>query len=317
MRESILPRMKTATQDMVLGGLIKHAKDRKMVIVIGEPGEGKTITLLDFCAKSATPAYYYRCSPNTTMNSLLVFIANAIGIRVVGGNDELQNRIQQRLKRNPNFCFVFDEVEYLAYGNGAKIDVLRQIYDETNVPFVLCGTYILKDLITGTKKDEKGKNHNRPQIFRRLRKEEFDLVEEEEVFNYLSELERAYAVMFDYDVKIELVAQCRDRQSGGIGNFIEIIELLLSQVRSEWIDISCQIIKETGRKIHDHTEKAQTYTSIKENKMDTVTETQDVADEVNEVLLNSNKEHIDVKSLQVAKIDMEIYEDSLRHKMIQ
>ena len=49
MKESILPRMHTATQDTVLGGIIKHVNDRKMVIVLGEHGEGKTITVLDFC----------------------------------------------------------------------------------------------------------------------------------------------------------------------------------------------------------------------------------------------------------------------------
>lgn len=83
MRESILPRMYTATQDTVLGGVIQHVNSKKMVIVLGEPGEGKTVTMLDFCTQYPHPAYYYRCSPNTTMNSLLVFIANAIGVRVV------------------------------------------------------------------------------------------------------------------------------------------------------------------------------------------------------------------------------------------
>ena len=47
MRESILPRMYTATQDTVLGGVIQHVNSKKMVIVLGEPGEGKTVTMLD------------------------------------------------------------------------------------------------------------------------------------------------------------------------------------------------------------------------------------------------------------------------------
>lgn len=93
MRESILPRMYTATQDTVLGGVIQHVNSKKMVIVLGEPGEGKTVTMLDFCTQYPHPAYYYRCSPNTTMNSLLVFIANAIGVRVVGDNGTVQDRI--------------------------------------------------------------------------------------------------------------------------------------------------------------------------------------------------------------------------------
>ena len=35
MRESILPRMYTATQDTVLGGVIQHVNSKKMVIVLG------------------------------------------------------------------------------------------------------------------------------------------------------------------------------------------------------------------------------------------------------------------------------------------
>ena len=71
------------------------------------------ITRFSRCV-SAHPAYYYRCSPNTTMNSLLVFIANAIGVRVVGDNGTVQDRIQRKLQDDPNYCFVFDEAEYLA-----------------------------------------------------------------------------------------------------------------------------------------------------------------------------------------------------------
>ena len=59
MRESILPRMYTATQDTVLGGVIQHVNSKKMVIVLGEPGEGKTVTMLDFCTQYPHPAYYY------------------------------------------------------------------------------------------------------------------------------------------------------------------------------------------------------------------------------------------------------------------
>ena len=130
------------------------------------------------------------------MNSLLVFIANAIGVRVVGDNGTVQDRIQRKLQDDPNYCFVFDEAEYLANGNGSKIDVLRQIFDETDVPIIICGTYVLKDLISGERKKDHNITHNRPQIFRRLRKEEFDRIDEREILDYLRQLEQQYAVSF-------------------------------------------------------------------------------------------------------------------------
>ena len=319
MKESILPRMRTATQDTVLGGLIKHVKDRKMVIVLGEPGEGKTITLLDFCMQHTDSSYYYRCSPNTTMNSLLIFLAKAVGVRVVGDNDQLQESIQEKLHENPNYCFAFDEVEYLTCGNGRKIDVLRQIFDDTDVPIILCGTYELKDMISGERKKNRHKTHNHSQIIRRLRKEEFELIEEHEVYNYLSQLENQYAVTFHPQVKSDLVSQCRDRQSGGLGNFIEIIELLFSQVRPEWKEISHQIMKEEGRILHTHSEQAQAFTGIKPRKKedDEKIETDNTADILQDKYdkIETHVSYVDVSKLPNAYIDREIYIDSLRHKM--
>lgn len=308
MKESILPRMHTNTQDIVLGGIIKHVQDKKMVIVLGEPGEGKTITVLDFCMQNTTPSYYYRCSPNTTMNSLLIFIANAIGVRVVGSNDELQNRIQKKLQQNPDYCFVFDEAEYLAYGNGTKIDVLRQIFDETGVPIILCGTYVLKDLISGERKKNADKTHNRPQIFRRLRKEEFEMIEEQEVFDYLSFLEENYKVIFDTRVKQDLASLCRDRQSGGLGNFIEIIELIFSLVRPEWKDISYQINQQNKRILHTHDEVAQSFTAIKPDKLEQ-------QEQYKSPVAYTQNNKINISTLTPVTIDMSILKDSLRHKM--
>lgn len=316
MKESILPRMKTATQDTVLGGIIKHVKDRKMVIVLGEPGEGKTITLLDFCMQHPNASYYYRCSPNTTMNSLLIFIAKAIGVRVAGDNDQLQESIQEKLHENPNYCFAFDEVEYLTYGNGRKIDVLRQIFDDTDVPIIICGTYELKDMISGERKRNRHKTHNHSQIIRRLRKEEFEMIEEQEIYDYLTELEQKYAVIFEPQVKSDLVSQCRDRESGGLGNFIEIIELLFSQVRPEWEAISYQLIREEGRVLHTHTEQAQAFTGIKppkENETEKTPNEKSVSDTVNKV--ENAAPYINVPELEQIHIDRALYLDSLRHKM--
>ena len=325
MKESILPRMKTNTQDTVLGGIIDHLENGKMAIVLGEPGEGKTVTVLDFCVQHTRPSYYFRCSPNTRMESLLIFMAKAIGVRVTNDNDQMQEMIEESLQDNPNYCFVFDEVEYLANGNCNKLDVIRQIADDSDVDIVLCGTYELQDMISGEQKSRRKKNHNRSQLHRRLRRAEFQIVEEAEVYDYLSLLENLYHITFDAKVKAELVTQCRDRQNGGLGNFIEIIELLFSQVRPEWKTISYQIIKETGRTLHTHKERVQSFTGIKPRKPDKSTESGD--DEVKngesvtsltaKHTLSEATDYIDVSKLSNVIIDMSIYSDSLRHKMLR
>ncbi|MBR1478999.1 MAG: AAA family ATPase [Lachnospiraceae bacterium] len=336
MKESILPRMQTETQDTVLGGIIKHLKDKKMVIVLGEPGEGKTITILDFCVQNTCPSFYFRCSPNTTMKGILIFIAKAIGVRVTSDNDQMQELIQKKLKENPDFCFAFDEVEYLANGNCKKLDTIRQIFDETDASFIICGTYELKDMISGEKKASRYKTHNRSQLFRRLRKAEFEMIDEKEIYDYLELLEREYAVTFDPEVKSALVSQCRDRENGGLGNFIEIIELLFSFVRPEWESISYQLIRKSGRVLHTHTEYVQSFTGIKPDPSDPVEAAENPASSASgQATINGNpggfdesktadgKDNsdagntIDISSLKRVRIDMGIYNDSLRHKMIK
>ena len=232
-------------------------------------------------------------------------------------------------------------MEYLANGNCKKLDTIRQIFDETDASFIICGTYELKDMISGEKKSSREKTHNRSQLFRRLRKAEFEMIDEKEIYAYLELLEKEYVVSFDQQVKEALVSQCRDRDNGGLGNFIEIIELLFSFVRPEWEDISYQLIRKSGRILHTHTKYIQSFTGIKPDSSDKVdpndndpllddstisravnannTDTQAANFHKNEKTDDTADitETIDVSALKTVKIDMGIYNDSLKHKMIK
>jgi len=176
---------------------------------------------------------------------------------------------------------------------------------------------VLKDLISGERKKKVTQTHNRPQIFRRLRKEEFDRIDELEVNDYLSLLEKQYALQLDPPVRTSLIANCRDRQSGSLGNFIEILELLFSQVRPECETISYQMIQKTGRTLHHHTEAVQSYSSIKPTKCDN----QEIKDFEDEKRLNTAfvqnlpSESIDISTLTPVRVDMKTLQDVLRHKM--
>ena len=177
-------------------------------------------------------------------------------------------------------------------------------------------------MISGEQKSRRKKNHNRSQLHRRLRLAEFQIVKESEVYNYIALLEDKYNVSFDPKVKAELVTQCRDRQNGGLGNFIEIIELLFSEVRPEWKAISYQIIRETGRVLHTHTERVQSFTGIKPRKSNKQDENNPTADNnAQNEMKNHNAaaatDHIDVRKLKTAVIDTAIFNDSLRHKMLR
>lgn len=145
------------------------------------------------------------------------------------------------------------------------------------------------------------------------------MIDESEIYDYLQLLEVEYAVQFDAKVKSELTSQCRDRHNGGLGNFIELIELLFSQVRPEWKDISYQLIRESGRVLHTHTEQAQSFTGIKPRKTSPKEDPEDPAEKTSDALSSSPEPptYIDVVSLPVVHIDIATYNDSLRHKMLK
>lgn len=231
-----LPLMDTENFRSVYGSLKFSIDERKLSVVLGAPGSGKT-TALKILEAENLHNHYILCSPNTTMKSMLLSIANAINADVKGSNDKLQEQVTKALQADPDHCIMFDECEYLHRGNVSKIDVLRQIYDQTNVPFVLCGTYRLKSLLVGNKKEE----HDQPQIFRRLLKSEFNIIKKEEILSYLDLLEKTYAVTFSQEARTELFSLCRDRENGGLGIFIALLELIFSIVRPEWKDITKQL----------------------------------------------------------------------------
>ena len=134
----------------------------------------------------------------------------------------------------------------------------------------------------------------------------------------LIQLEKQYAIFFEPQVETALISRCRDRQSGGLGNFIEILELMISYVRPEWETISYQIIEESGRILHDHTEDIQAYTSIKSSRYDILEneeETENKDNIVNVPTVDTKREYINVSALKTANIDIALFNDALRHKM--
>ena len=188
-------------------------------------------TLLDDINLEYSDAHVILCSPTMTMKNLLVKIVNSINTHVKGDTYSVQQQLTEALIADPKHILLFDECENLHRGNVSKIDVLRQIYDEANIPMVLCGTYRLQALLSGAN------DHNQPQIFRRLFKAEFKLITKEEFTKYLDELEELLVVRFTADVRNELFSLGTDVENGGLGIFIYLLENTLPFIRPEWEEI--------------------------------------------------------------------------------
>lgn len=252
-QESILPRMSISNQDAIIGSILSLSNLNYIVALIGEPGSGKTVTVLDFCSKCPIQAFYYRCPDNLSMKSLLIQIDKCVDINVTDkdSSDTLQRLIESHLYTNPNYYFIFDEAENLCSGNAKKLDVIRQIWDATGIKIILVGTHELLDRITGIKRRNPFLTNHQSQIARRIRKEEFKVVQEREINDYLLNLELNYAVRFDSQVKAKLISICRDQRNGGLASFIQILSTLFELYRPEWVDISIQLNEKSNRTLHD------------------------------------------------------------------
>ena len=228
--------MKTASYDEVMGTIKMGIQKKNLIAVIGDPGAGKS-SLLDDVVNEYPNAHRILCSPTMSPKDMLTKIAASLQVHTKGDTNKVKDQLTEELIHDPNHILLFDEGEYLNRKGAEKLDILRQIYDESNVPMVLCGTYRLKNMLTTA-----DKNHNQPQITRRLLKAEFKPVTKEEFTTYLDQLEELFVIHFKLEARNELFSLCTDAENGGLGIFIYFLENTLPFVRHEWEDI-CEAYK--------------------------------------------------------------------------
>ncbi len=207
-----------------LGFLDDIMKRKKMGCMIGAPGCGKTTAIEEYAKRNDNVVVIEACS-GMRENDLIDEIADSLGIVLEGGSSH--KKINQIIKEyaGQEIMFIIDEAEYLKKWNIDKFEVLRKIWDKTRVPIVLVGTEKLKKhLVTGGN----GKD-NLAQLYRRLIKFEFEGIKKKEVYEILEG--------FNIDKKSAdmLVDVAIDYAFGGMGNFVEILELCLEETNGEKI----------------------------------------------------------------------------------
>ena len=241
-KQTLLPKMETKSYNEVMGTLDLGLRENKLTVIFGSPGTGKSSALAEFASLHSN-AHMILCSPTMNMKNLLVAIARCINTHVKGDPYTVQQQVTEALVNDPNHILLFDECENLHRGDVSKIDVLRQIYDVSDVNMVLCGTHKLHSLLSGAN------DHNQPQIFRRLLKAEFGVTTKQEVTDYLDQLENLLHIRFTSDARNELFTLCTDVENGGLGIFIAMLELMFSIIRPEWKEICRSAKKNTDPSI--------------------------------------------------------------------
>lgn len=101
-------------------------------------------------------------------------------------------------------------------------------------------------------------------------------------------------------------------------------------MRPEWEDISYQIIEQTGRVLHTHSEEAQSFTGIKPDKSNQDETIAFLKEQVPDPASDSaaitatekgsytkplKKAYVDVAVLPVVTINLALIKDALRHKV--
>lgn len=190
-------------------------KKRKMGVLIGYPGSGKTTVLRNFC-QTQPGVLYVEAWPQMRLGDLLETIAQGLGISIKGNNYKKTQALIDGLRGREDLMIVLDEAEHLAKDNVDKLEVLRKIWDNTGTPVILCGTEQLAAMITRGPRRE-----NLAQLYRRKMEIKLKGVSPAEARNML----RSYNVAAD--AADDLAAIAGDVKHGGMGTFVEILDLCL------------------------------------------------------------------------------------------
>ena len=205
-------------------GWCEYIRDkRKMGVMIGHPGSGKTTILKQFCGM--TGARYIECWSTMRMGDLLSELAAAAGTSLSGNIYNRTRQVIRALSGRENVVLVFDEAEQLRKWDVDKFETMRKIWDNTGTPVIFAGTTQLRNLLT-----RGGGKDNLAQLYRR--KYEFELtgISGAEVRDIL----RDYSLTGSAAEELTRIAT--DARHGGMGNFVELLGLCLDAADGERID---------------------------------------------------------------------------------
>ena len=120
---------------------------RKMGVMVGHPGSGKTTVLRHF-AQTQPGVLYIEAWPQMRVGDMLEAIARPLGLSLRGNNYRKTQDLITYLSGRTDVLIAVDEAEYLAKWDVDKFEVLRKVWDNTGTPVILCGTDVLEGMLT-------------------------------------------------------------------------------------------------------------------------------------------------------------------------
>lgn len=118
-------------------------KNRSLVVVVGPPGIGKTLSLQRFRNEASREhgqrLIFFTPSPSCTKRTLLIAVLKELGQPASGAADELAGAAVKAL-RHAQRMLVVDEANQL---NTGALEMIRYLADNAGIPVVLAGTNVL------------------------------------------------------------------------------------------------------------------------------------------------------------------------------
>jgi DNA transposition AAA+ family ATPase len=188
---------------------------RKMGVLVGHPGSGKTTVLRNY-AQMQPGVVYVEAWHNMRIGDLLETIGRSLGITLRGNSYTKTQAIIAALKGRNDIAIAIDEAEYLCRHNVDKLEIIRKIWDNTGTPIIISGTMVLEDLLT------RGKGgSNLAQLYRRKVEIKLRGITPKEAKEILS----GYYISDNAAAGLASIAG--DVKHGGMGTFVELLDLCL------------------------------------------------------------------------------------------
>lgn len=224
--------VKTADALTVLGICHLAREERRLAVVVGPAGAGKTTGLQRYKQLHPDVTVYIRANPLQSLAGLAIKIGDQIGLSLRNGMslDSMLDAIVQELRHRPRVILV-DEADYLTSGSLRRMEILRTVLDESGCGMVLAGMPRLLEILTRgpSLKENLAQFYSRVTYLRELQG-----LTEDEVRAFC----QARGAALTEAALRELVRRANDRHFGGARRVVNILTRAAKLAKGGTIDIN-------------------------------------------------------------------------------